>query len=176
MSKRLKPDIWLDDVYAIDIDSLLARGIDTIFFDIDNTLIEYSDRKSNEELNEWLGLLFEKGFKLGFLSNAKDERIYSFASEIIVRGKRLTDYDAFKVTGNAMKPLKSGFARLAKKTNSKKEEIAMVGDQLYTDILGGNLYGAYTILVDPINRADEFWFVAFKRIFEKRHLKKFKKS
>lgn len=176
LGKGLQPDLWVSDIYAINLDSLKELGIKAIFFDIDNTLIQYSDRVSNEKLDNFFERIFDEGFGVGFLSNAKDHRIYSFAEKVTVEGKKLPEHPNFKLTGSARKPLKRGYIRLAKKFNLENKQLAMVGDQLFTDILGGNRYGCYTILVDPINRDDDHWFVAFKRIFEQRHLKKIKKS
>ena len=69
--------------------------------------------------------------------------------------------------GKAGKPLKKGFNELAQKFGLELNQIAMVGDQLFTDILGGNRAGCTTILVTPINIKIEPGFVRFKRFFEK---------
>ncbi len=176
LGKGLCPDIWVSDIYSINLGYLKDIGIKALFFDIDNTLIQYSDHESDDRLDAWLEKVLDEGFGVGFLSNGKDERIFSFAEKVTVKGETLTKHPNFKVTGSARKPLSKGFRKLAGKFNLKKDKVAMVGDQLFTDILGGNWFGCYTILVDPINRDDDHWFVTFKRHFEKPFLKKFKKS
>jgi len=67
----------------------------------------------------------------------------------------------------ALKPRKKGFKYLSDKLNLKPSEIAMVGDQVFTDILGGNNFGALSIAVRPINLKIEPGFVRFKRFFER---------
>ena len=176
MGKGLQPDIWVSDIYAINLEYLKGIGIKALFFDIDNTLIQYSDHSSSDQLDAWLERVLDEGFGVGFLSNGKDERIFSFADKVTVKGDKLTRHANCKVTDSSRKPLSKGFREHAGKFNLKKHQVAMVGDQLFTDILGGNWYGCYTILVDPINRDDDHWFVSFKRIFEKPFLKKFTKS
>ncbi len=176
LGKGLKPDLWVKDIYSIDLYVLKSKGIKALFFDIDNTLVQYSDKSSDENLNKWFEKLLDAGFKIGFLSNAKDCRIENFAEGVYVKGEKLMENPSFKLTGSARKPLRYGYKILAGKFCLMPNEIAMVGDQLFTDILGGNRFGCMTILVDPINKDDEHWFVSFKRIFEKRHIKKFKKS
>lgn len=176
MGKGLRPDIWVSDIYSINLEYLKEIGIKALFFDIDNTLIQYSDHVSNDKLDAWIEKVLDDGFGVGFLSNGKDERIYSFAEKVTVHGGKLTEHPNFKITGSARKPLSVGYKKLAAKFNLNKDSVAMVGDQLFTDILGGNIFGCYTILVDPINKDDDHWFVSFKRHFEKPFLKKFKKS
>ena len=65
----------------------------------------------------------------------------------------------------AMKPLKKGFKKALKELNEKAENTAIVGDQIFTDIIGGNRCNIYTILVDPI-KEKEFWYTAWKRPIE----------
>jgi HAD superfamily phosphatase (TIGR01668 family) len=66
----------------------------------------------------------------------------------------------------AMKPLKRGFKYIQKETNIKPENIAVVGDQIFTDVLGGNRCGMTTILVDPIDDKKDYWYTAWKRPIE----------
>lgn len=63
------------------------------------------------------------------------------------------------------KPLRSGFRKVQKKLQEKNENIAVVGDQIFTDIIGGNRCKMYTILVDPIDKKD-YWYTAWKRPIE----------
>jgi len=78
----------------------------------------------------------------------------------------------------AKKPFKSGFKKVQKKLNEKSENIATVGDQIFTDVIGGNRCKMFTILVDPINKKD-YWYTAWKRPIEnriKKHIKLEKKE
>ena len=72
-----------------------------------------------------------------------------------------------------MKPLKRGFKKGQKDLNEKSENIAIVGDQIFTDVIGGKRSKMYTILVDPINKKD-FWYTKWKRPIENRIKEKIK--
>ena len=62
-----------------------------------------------------------------------------------------------------MKPLKRGFKYVQKETNINPENIAVVGDQIFTDVLGGNRSKMFTILVEPIDSKKDYWYTAWKR-------------
>ena len=74
----------------------------------------------------------------------------------------------------AMKPLKKGFKNIQKETNIEAENIAVVGDQIFTDILGGNRCNMFTILVDPIDKKKDYWYTAWKRPIENKIKNKYK--
>ena len=65
----------------------------------------------------------------------------------------------------AKKPLKLNFLKIQKEIGESPEQIGVVGDQLFTDIIGGNRCNMFTILVDPINEKD-YWYTAWKRPIE----------
>ena len=68
---------------------------------------------------------------------------------------------------NAHKPFKKGYARAMAVLRTKPEETAMIGDQLFTDMWGGNRWGLYTILLEPMAKK-EYWFTTnFSRRLEK---------
>ena len=46
----------------------------------------------------------------------------------------------------------------------------MVGDQLYTDVIAGNLAGVSSVLVKPQATTD-LWYTQIFRIFERRALR-----
>ena len=72
-----------------------------------------------------------------------------------------------------MKPLKKGLKKAQKQLNLKAENIAVVGDQIFTDVIGGNRCNMFTILVDAIEEKD-FWYTAWKRPIENKLKSKFK--
>ena len=76
----------------------------------------------------------------------------------------------------AMKPLKRGFKKIEKETQIKAENIAVVGDQIFTDVLGGNRSGMFTILVEPIDNKKDYWYTAWKRPIENKIKNKIKKE
>ncbi|MBQ2306090.1 MAG: HAD hydrolase-like protein [Clostridia bacterium] len=103
-----------------------------------------------------------EGFVIGILSNARQERIAKF-----VGGFPPELRDRILYVYKAAKPLKKGFRKLLADAGLRAEEGAMIGDQLFTDIWGGNRAGLTTVLVTPIDPSIEPPFVRFKRIFEK---------
>lgn len=161
MGHFMKADLKIDNIYHINPEMLKNLGIKGILFDIDNTLEEYATETPSDKTIDFIKRLNDEGFKTGILSNAEEERADKF-----IKGFTGEDFNIY-CCAKAGKPLKKGFAIMADKMNLNLNEIAMVGDQLYTDILGGNKAGCYTILVNPINVKIEPWFVRFKRFLEK---------
>ena len=162
MGHFMKADLKIDNIYHINPEMLKNLGIKGILFDIDNTLEEYATVIPSQKTIDFIRGLNDEGFKVGILSNAKKERADKF-----VKGFTAEGFNHIYCCAKAGKPLRKGFAGMAHKMNLNINEIAMVGDQLYTDILGGNKAGCYTILVNPINVKIEPWFVRFKRFLEK---------
>ena len=151
------PDFWADSVYDIDYEALRRKGLRFLFFDIDNTMALYSEQEPSERLLALLRRLSEMGFRSAILSNGRSGRVARFAKIM-----------GMEFEGGALKPAQGGFRRLAQKLRAEKSsEIAMIGDQIYTDIKGGKRFGCCTVLVTPIDLADDPFFVRFKRIFEK---------
>ena len=75
-----------------------------------------------------------------------------------------------------MKPLKRGFKKIEKETQIQAENIAVVGDQIFTDVLGGNRSGMFTILVEPIDNKKDYWYTAWKRPIENKIKNKIKEE
>lgn len=162
MGRFMKADMKLNSVQDIDPAELRKNGIRGILFDIDNTLEEYNTKKPGEKCVALIKKLSQAGFRIGILSNAKKKRAEQF-----VDGFPKNDFPEIVVVSDAGKPLRSGFRKLLSKMGVEAKESVMVGDQLYTDILGGNCSGLRTILVKPINLSAEPRFVRFKRLIEK---------
>lgn len=164
MAKRFNPKIWVDTIFKIDLDNLKRQGIKGILFDIDNTLVAYSTPQPDEKIINWISKIKENGFKVGLFSNANKKRVELF-------NKKLGIFSLAK----GQKPFKIGFNKIAKEMELKPNEIAMVGDQIFTDIYGGNRFGAYTIMVNPVDIYEPS-FIRFKRLIEKPILIRFKKG
>ena len=162
MFRKLQPTVKYDTIYDIDTAAMSEKGIRAFFFDIDNTLEPYSTPEPGEKLSGWIADLIASGFKAGILSNAKRARIEKFVSGF---PKEFRDEVLFVC--DAGKPLKKGFRKLCAAAGLEPGQAAMVGDQLFTDILGGNRSGLTTVLVTPIDPSIEPPFVRFKRIFER---------
>ena len=150
----IKPNAYLEKVEDITIEFLQKNKIKALILDVDNTLIDYNQNLS-QSVEEWAKNLKGQGTKLYILSNTNDKEKVEKVS------KRLDiPYISF-----AKKPLKSGFIKVQKLLKEKEENIGVVGDQIFTDIIGGNRCKMFTILVDPINEKD-YWYTAWKRPIE----------
>lgn len=153
--KNLYPNLYLKKIEDITIEMLIKNKIKLLILDVDNTLIDYNKNLSEDIIN-WAKTMKGQGIKLHILSNTNDkEKVKQIAEKLDI------PYKYF-----AMKPLKKGFINIQKVTNIKFENIAVVGDQIFTDILGGNRSKMFTILVDPINKEKDYWYTAWKRPIE----------
>lgn len=155
----LLPDIKLDRVTEITVELLNKKGITALILDVDNTLSTHHGQQLLEGLEEWLAVMRESGIKLTVLSNSTDKRLAPFAAKIGL------DYISM-----GLKPLPFGYWRALKALGSGKGETAIVGDQIFTDTVGGNLVGLTTILLTPIKPESSPRF-RFKRRMEKKILK-----
>lgn len=163
MNSIFLPDIFAETVFDIDINQLKSEGIKAFIFDIDNTLATYAMPVADEKTHEWLDNLKAMGFGIFIVSNNDRDRVRVFSEAAQV------DY-----FGKALKPLGIFLKKACRKMGVKPKETALVGDQLFTDIWGGNLLKMKTILVKPISEVED-GFVKFKRQFERRILSNMKK-
>ncbi len=156
MKRLFVPDYTYASVYDIEYDVLKEKGIKALIFDIDNTLASYDTTEPDEKLMSLFKRLISMEFKIYFLSNNNRSRVTTFAggTEIPHRWR-------------ACKPLKVFIWRAMKQMKVTKDETALVGDQLFTDVLGANRTGVTSVLVQPVSLNNEDKFVAFKRRFEK---------
>ncbi len=160
----LYPNADFKNVSEITIDFLNENKIKALILDVDNTLIDYYKNLSEKTIS-WSQELKSNGIKLYILSNSnKKEKVAEVAKKLDI------PYKYF-----AKKPLKMGFIKVQKELQEKPENIATVGDQLFTDVIGGNRCNMFTILVEPIDRKD-IWITMWKRPIEEFIIKKYKKQ
>ena len=160
----LYPNADFQKVSQITTDFLKQKNIKALILDVDNTLIDYYKNLSEETIN-WVQDLKKDNIKLYILSNSnKKEKVAEVAKKLEI------PYKYF-----AKKPLKNGFLKVQKELQEKPENIATVGDQLFTDVIGGNRCKMFTILVEPINKKD-IWITMWKRPIEEFIIKKYKKA
>lgn len=153
--KKLYPNLYLKKVEDITIETLMKNKIKLLILDVDNTLIDYH-KNISESVITWAKEMRGQGIKLYILSNTNDEnKVKEVAEKLKIQYKHF-----------AMKPLKRGFKYVQKQANIKPENIAVVGDQIFTDVLGGNRSKMFTILVDPIDDKKDYWYTAWKRPIE----------
>lgn len=160
----LYPDAYLKSVKEITIDFLNKNNIKALILDVDNTLIDF-DKKIPEGIDKWCEKLKENNIKLCILSNSnKKEKVKMVAKELQI------PYFYF-----GTKPLKRGFKKAIKLLDKKNENIAAVGDQIFTDVIGANRCSLFSILVDPINKKDLF-ITRIKRPLENYIIKRYEKT
>ena len=159
MANIFVPKIMVPTVYDVDSNFLKKHNIKGIIYDVDNTLVGFKIRVPDEKLISYIEGLKNEGFKLFIISNNKKERVDEFNKPLglsyIFRG---------------MKPLWFSFFSAAKKMGLKRKEIVVVGDQIFTDVLGGNISSMLTVMVDPIDLKETFLF-KLKRFLEKPFVK-----
>lgn len=155
MYKMLCPDLRVDSIYDINLDQLWDRGMRGVLFDLDNTLIEWDNNQPAPEMLQWMQKVRERGFQVCLLSNNSAQRVQEIA--------RYVDVPFF---APARKPLLRVFQQALRSMGLQPEQTAMVGDQMFTDVLGGNRLGMYTIWVRPLS-SKEFFGTRFTRMLEK---------
>ncbi len=159
---NIYPNAYFNKIENITIEFLKKNKIKALLLDVDNTLVDYS-KKMTKEVKTWVKDLKGQGVKMYILSNTNDkDKIMKVANELEIK------YHIF-----AMKPLKKGFKKCQKELGEKSENIAIIGDQIFTDIIGGNRCNMFTILVEPLDKKD-FWYTAWKRPLENKIKNKIK--
>lgn len=157
--ERCMPDLSVKTVYDIDFRLLTERGIRGIIFDIDNTLVTYDDAVAGEELSLWLKQLARTGFSVALVSNNSRARVERFSESV-----------GLPFYARALKPCKRCLKKSCRAMRLSPSQVALVGDQVFTDILGGNRMNMFTVLVSPISDKDTK-FVKWKRKWEHRIMK-----
>lgn len=154
----LLPDQSLKNIFEIDVDRLEKQGIRGIITDMDNTLVPWSDRAVYPRLADWFSDLKRRGFKLVIVSNNTRDRGGQLARELDI-----------PAIWYAIKPRRRAFRKALDLMQLKPGEVAVVGDQIFTDVLGGNRLGLYTIHVQPIS--EEFIWTKLMRMLERQFFK-----
>lgn len=139
------PKDYLKSVTQISHEYLSKNDIKALILDVDNTLIDY-DKNLSVEVIKWAKELKKHAIKMIILSNSnKKEKVKEVAKKLDL------DYIYF-----GMKPFKKGFKIAKRKLNLDSGNIAVVGDQIFTDVIGANRMNLYSILVEPIEEKDIF--------------------
>ena len=155
MKKLLHPDMSVKSVFHIPLEHLQNKGIRALIIDLDNTVTEWNRWDISAEAEEWFRQIKIMGFKACIVSNNRGERVAIIARKLGIPS-----------ISKATKPRRRAFTQALKLLNVKRCEAAVVGDQIFTDILGGNRMGLLTVLVDPISRR-EFFGTRFFRFLER---------
>lgn len=139
------PKFYCNNVREVKLDFLKKNNIQGIILDVDNTLIDYY-KEFEEGTVEWVQELKNNGIKFCIVSNSnKQKKVKNVADKLDV------PYFYF-----AKKPLKQGFLKAQRLLGLKAENIAAIGDQVMTDVIGANRCNMFSILVKPIKEQDIF--------------------
>lgn len=164
MLKKLCPKYQADSILELNLEVLEQSGIKGIIFDLDNTLVEWKKDTLTPEVIDLISRLKDKGFKLCILSNALEHRV-----EVVAQALNIP------YVSRAVKPRKTPFRKALEIMGTKPAETAIVGDQLFTDILGGNRMKLYTIWTPPLS-STEFLSTRAVRKIERLVIKRFQKK
>ena len=162
--EKYVPDMYKPSIYDINYQKLLNQGIKCIMFDLDNTLVSPSTKKPTDEIKELFDKLKNMGFRIIIFSNSRKKRIEPF--------KNFLEVDCSALS---RKPFKQKFLKVLALYNYTIDEVAIIGDQIMTDVLGGNKIGILTILVNPVSKKDMI-LTKFNRLLEKIVIRKLSKK
>jgi HAD superfamily phosphatase (TIGR01668 family) len=152
MFQLLAPTYRVSCVEELTLDQLNAWGLRNLLLDVDCTLKRYRHVAPSPEVLAWIEDLRENDIRLCLVSNGLGARIQTFAESVNL-----------PFVAKALKPLPRGIIAAMQKLNAVPSETAMVGDQLFADILAGRLAGIRTIHVRPIHPEEEPFFTRLKR-------------
>jgi HAD superfamily phosphatase (TIGR01668 family) len=140
---KLRPAEYRRSIFSIDLDKLKKMGKRAIILDLDNTMVKWNHPDPTPAVLAWLVEVKQMGFAACIVSNNSGRRVSEFADKVDI-----------PFIPKAVKPRRQGFRHAMQTLGVSPEETVVVGDQIFTDILGGNRAGAYTILVVPIDRRE----------------------
>ncbi len=161
---KIYPKLYCEKITDLKLDYLKQNNIKALILDVDNTLLDF-DLKVVDGLKSWYENLKNNDIKCIILSNSnKIEKIKMVADLLKV------PYIKF-----ATKPLKRGFKLAQKELQLPNENIAVIGDQIFTDVIGANRSNMYSILVKPLAEKD-LLLTKIKRPIENLVIKKYLKS
>lgn len=160
LEEMFRPDIFIDDIYNLDLSMIKSLGIEAFIFDIDNTLVTYDDVVAPDNTVKWFELLHNYGFKTYLVSNNNLDRVKIFAESL---------NEAYYA--KALKPRRRYLTAACADMKVKPENTVLVGDQLFTDIYGGKRMKMHTIFVKAVSDKEN-WFVHLKRYLERIVLKR----
>lgn len=160
MSNPLIPNYVFDNIYQITPELLIKHKVKGILIDLDGTMASSSDPLPSDTVLPFLQSIQNAGIKVLVLSNNKESRVKLFSDALGV-----------KFLHHATKPFKRGFAKGAKMLDLSLKDCAIIGDQIYTDTLGGNLCGAKITCYVKSYDAHKKW-ISFRYKFERYFVEK----
>lgn len=148
MSFSLLPKIIIRELCDLTPDVLHKLGIQLLMLDFDNTIVPYTTNIPTKRMSKWLTEMKRSDIQLCVVSNSKRERVPAFCTA-----------QGLDFITHANKPFPKGIKECLARYHHSPTKAALVGDQIYTDVLGANCAGIHSILVQPINNHN-FWLKA----------------
>ena len=157
-----RPTACKTNIFEIAPEFLRSLGVKALLLDVDNTIATYTSHEPVKGAVEWAKTLEQAGFDLVIVSNNVEKRVSAFARRF-----------GLPWISFAMKPFPFGYLKAKKKLGRRRRECAIIGDQIFTDVIGANLCGMKSVLLSPIEPEDGISF-RIRRYFERGLRKKYK--
>lgn len=141
--ERFRADHHAEALPDVSLDRLAALGIRGIVVDLDNTVCAYRQPELAPGVAEWVAAARARGFALVLVSNNFSERVASVGAKL-----------GIPVVPNALKPLPFAFLRALALLRTPRRATVVIGDQLFTDVLGAKVLGLHTVLTKPLVAVD----------------------
>ena len=142
----LTPRLCRDNLASVELDVLSENNVKYVWLDIDNTVALWGDSEVSDDILQWVSNAKSNGYTVYLVTNGHKDRVDVIANKLGVGFKK-----------SAGKPYTTKLKRFANELNiADMAEIAVIGDQIFTDVLCANKLGAYSILLKPISE-HEWW-------------------
>lgn len=165
MYRYFIPSEYVRKVTDITPEHLVEKGVRGVITDLDNTLVEWDRPDATPLLVEWMKSMQKAGIQVVIVSNNNELRVKTFADPL-----------GIPFIYQARKPMGRAFRKALRMMNiNDKKEVVVIGDQMLTDVFGGNRNGMHTILVIPVAQSDGF-FTRFNRMVERRIMNRLKRK
>ena len=152
MLRLIAPHVRVENVCQLTLELLRELELEALLLDVDCTLKRYRDKEVSPEVAAWIDELRTAGIGLCLVSNGLGERIGRFAEKLDL-----------PFVAKALKPFPFRLTATVRRLDFPPQRTAMVGDQLFADIMAGRFAGLTSILVRPIHPEEEPWFTRLKR-------------
>lgn len=151
--QNIKPKLMSGALGEIDLLMLWAEGIRGLIIDLDNTISPWHQNMVTPEADLFIKAALQHGYQVAILSNSSYQRT-----------KEIADVYGLAFIAPAYKPAKYAYAKAFSAMGLQGKEVAVIGDQIFTDIIGGNRMGCYTILVPPLFKKEFIWTKFMRRL------------
>ena len=151
MGFSLIPEFLFPGITDISPTFLKNNGIKFLMIDLDNTLAAYDEHSPSDEIFKWILCLKENGITPAIISNSsRVMRVCSFAESLDINS-----------VARAFKPSPVNVLHLMETFGFSANESALIGDQVFTDVLAANRAGIISIVVKPRKFTNAFLAIRY---------------